>query len=97
MREILLWMAIHRTLLVATGFGVAQGIILVILLVTAHRVHVMKKEMDAVGVQVKNYLNIVLENEEEPVPPASTAAVESTEKDEEESRIISTVLQEIFP
>ena len=84
-------------LLEAVGFGAAQGIVLVILLVTARRVRMMKKEMDKVGAQVTNYLNIVLENEEENAPDADIARIENAKKDEEENRIISTVLQEIFP
>ena len=84
-------------LLEAIGFGAAQGIVLVILLVTARRVRMMKKEMDKVGAQVTNYLNIVLENEEENAPDANIARIENAKKDEEENRIISTVLQEIFP
>ena len=84
-------------LLEAIGFGAAQGIVLVIVLVTARRVRMMKKEMDKVGAQVKNYLNIVLENEEENAPDADIARIENAKKDEEENRIISTVLQEIFP
>ena len=84
-------------LLEAIGFGAAQGIVLVILLVTARRVRMMKKEMDKVGAQVTNYLNIVLENEEENAPDADIARIENAKMDEEENRIISTVLQEIFP
>ena len=84
-------------LLEAIGFGAAQGIVLVILLVSARRVRMMKKEMDKVGAQVTNYLNIVLENEEENAPDADIARIENAKKDEEENRIISTVLQEIFP
>ena len=84
-------------LLEAIGFGAAQGIVLVILLVTARRVRMMKKEMDKVGAQVTNYLNIVLENEEENAPDADIARIENAKTDEEENRIISTVLQEIFP
>lgn len=84
-------------LLEAIGFGAAQGIVLVILLVTARRVRMMKKEMDKVGAQVTNYLNIVLENEEENAPDADIVRIENAKKDEEENRIISTVLQEIFP
>ena len=84
-------------LLEAIGFGAAQGIVLVILLVTARRVRMMKKEMDKVGAQVTNYLNIVVENEEENATDADIARIENAKKDEEENRIISTVLQEIFP
>ncbi len=84
-------------LLETIGFGAAQGIVLVILLVTARRVRMMKKEMDKVGAQVTNYLNIVLENEEENALDADIARIENAKKDEEENRIISTVLQEIFP
>ena len=52
--------------------------------------------MDKVGAQVTNYLNIVLENEEENAPDADIARIENAKKDEED-RITSTVLQEIFP
>ena len=64
-------------LLEAIGFGAAQGIVLVILLVTARRVRMMKKEMDKVGAQVTNYLNIVLDNEEENAPDADIARIEN--------------------
>jgi len=97
MREILLWMTTHQMMLEAIGFGVTQGIVLIILFVTARRVRMMKKEMDKVGAQVKNYLNIVLENEEENAPDTDSVRIENAKKDEEENRIISTVLQEIFP
>lgn len=97
MTEIMLWMAGHQTTLVVGGFALAEVITLSVLLVTAHRVRMMKKEMDKVGEQVKNYLNIVLENDEEDVSETDDIKMKNLRRDEEENRIISTVLQEIFP
>ncbi len=97
MTEIMLWMAAHKVALVIGGFALAEVILLSVLLVTAHRVRMMKKEMDKVGEQVKNYLNIVLENEVEDTLENDRAEMRNSKRDEEENRIISTVLQEIFP
>ena len=82
MMEIMLWM---------------ETITVSVLLVTARRVRMMKKEMEKVGGQVKNYLNIVLEGEQEDSSEIDDIKVQGLQKDEEENRIISTVLQEIFP
>ena len=97
MTEIMLWMAEHQTTLIVGGFALAEVITLSVLLMTAHRVRAMKKEMDKVGEQVKNYLNIVLENEEEDSLEMDNIKMQNSRRDEEENRIISTVLQEIFP
>ena len=87
MREIWLWMVEYQNLLVTMGFAFGQVLMLVILLVTAMRVRRMKKEMD----------NYVLENDEDETPESDTDATVRAKRDEEENRIISTVLQEIFP
>ena len=97
MTEIMLWMAEQQTTLIVGGFALAEVITLSVLLMTAHRVRMMKKEMDKVGEQVKNYLNIVLENEEEDSLEMDNIKMQNSRRDEEENRIISTVLQEIFP
>lgn len=97
MREIWLWMVEYQNLLVTMGFAFGQVLMLVILLVTAMRVRRMKKEMDKICEQVKNYLDYVLENDEDETPESDTDATVRAKRDEEENRIISTVLQEIFP
>lgn len=97
MREIMLWMAANQLLLMTVIVGVVQVVVLIILLVTAHRVRMMKKEMEKVGKQVRNYLDIVLENGEEDAVETNVIKIGDAKKDEEENRIISTVLQEIFP
>ena len=97
MTEIMLWMAENQALLVMVTFGLVQVILLIILLVTAHRVRMMKKEMDKIGTQVRNYLDVVLENEETDAQEQNIIRTDNTKRDEEENRIISTVLQEIFP
>ena len=97
MREIWLWMVEYQNLLVMMGFAFGQVLMLVILLVTAMRVRRMKKEMDKTCGQVKNYLDYVLENDEDETPESDTDATVRAKRDEEENRIISTVLQEIFP
>ena len=53
--------------------------------------------MDKTCEQVKNYLDYVLENDEAETPESDTDATVRAKRDEEENRIISTVLQEIFP
>ena len=97
MTEIMLWTAAHKMALTMGGFALAEAIILAVLLAMAHRVRMMKKEMDKVTEQVRNYLNIVLENEEENTVENACAKMPDSKRDEEENRIISTVLQEIFP
>lgn len=97
MREIWLWMVEYQNLLVTMGFAFGQVLMLVILLVTAMRVRRMKNEMDKICEQVKNYLDYVLENDEDETPESDTDATVRAKRDEEENRIISTVLQEIFP
>ena len=97
MREIWLWMVEYQNLLVTMGFAFGQVLMLVILLVIAMRVRRMKKEMDKICEQVKNYLDYVLENDEDETPESDTDATVRAKRDEEENRIISTVLQEIFP
>lgn len=97
MREIMLWMAANQELLMTVIFSLIQAVLLIILLVTAHRVRMMKKEMDKVSEQVRNYLDIVLENGEQDAEQTNVIKIGDAQKDEEENRIISTVLQEIFP
>ena len=97
MREIWLWMVEYQNLLVTMGFAFGQVLMLVILLVTAMRVRRMKKEMDKTFEQVKNYIDYVLENDEDETLESDTDATVRAKRDEEENRIISTVLQEIFP
>lgn len=97
MTEIMLWMAANRMLLFMVLFGLTQAIVLVILLVTARRIRMMKKEMDKVGAQVRDYLDIVLQNDEEDTLETKNVNLINAKRDEEENRIISTVLQEIFP
>jgi uncharacterized membrane protein (DUF485 family) len=97
MRGIWLWVVEYQNLLVTLGFAFGQVLMLVILLVTAMRVRRMKKEMDKTCEQVKNYLDYVLENDEDETQESDTDATVRAKRDEEENRIISTVLQEIFP
>lgn len=97
MTDILQWIITNREPVTVVGFGIIQTIILVVLLVASHRVHAMKKEMDRIVVQVKNYMDIVLENEEEELQKCNIDAMQKSRREEEENRIISSVLQEIFP
>lgn len=97
MTEMIQWITMHQKLILTIVFWLVQGMIFVVLFVTAHRVRLMKKEMDSVCAQVKSYLEIVLKNEEEDVQESQVAEWKKKQKDEEENRIITTVLREMFP
>lgn len=100
MTEIIQWMMGHQMMIMTIAFWLFQGMVICTVLVTARRVRMMKKEMDKVGVQVRNYLDAILEEEEDKEEHSQERSMEEIRKmqrDEEENRIISTVLQEIFP
>jgi predicted negative regulator of RcsB-dependent stress response len=78
----------------AGGIFVVQMILLVVQLVVAHRVRVVKRQLENITEQVQQYLRVVLDAEG---PEESNTKNAQKTFDEEESRLISAVLQEIFP
>lgn len=84
------------------------GAILILFLaiscVQIHKINVIKKRMDGIAGQVKNYLSYVMDGEEQECVPAAEASGNKTEEErqkqhqeEEQNRLISAVLEEIFP
>lgn len=63
------------------------------------RVKRVQNKVDAVTERVENYLSVILESEAETeeMEQRAIALQEKIQREEEENRIISTVLQEIFP
>ncbi len=77
------------------GLVILMIIILINVICTNHKLKKITKE-------VKNYLSYIMETEEENSPIQEKHSTMKTEdrkyrKDEQESRILSTVLNEIFP
>jgi hypothetical protein len=69
---------------------VAMGVLLIILL---RKITILKKQTDDIIKEVKNYLDCVLEEPEEPVHNKKV----NSDKDERQNRIIQAVLGEYFP
>ena len=102
MTEIVTWMEIYWREILFGLFWLLQGIFFIMLMVTAHRTAVIKKKLKRVCSKVEEYVNAVLE-EDEPVRETKAemrepvTAVTRDSRSEEESRIVSAVLKEIFP
>jgi hypothetical protein len=69
---------------------IAMGVLLIILL---RKITILKKQTDDIIKEVKNYLDCVLEEPEEPVHNKKV----NSDKDERQNRIIQAVLGEYFP
>ena len=69
---------------------IAMGVLLIILL---RKITILKKQTDDIIKEVKNYLDCVLEEQEEPVHNKKV----NSDKDERQNRIIQAVLGEYFP
>jgi hypothetical protein len=78
-------------------FFATQGVILLLLLVVAHRVRSVKRQMQNIVAQVEHYLAIVLDSETPQVSEQQVLTPERESREEEENRLISAVLREIFP
>mgnify|MGYP004517863079 FL=1 len=77
-----------------------QFMLILFVLILIHKINAMKRKTDQVIAKVNDYLTVILEDEPE------ESGVQQTEKKkeqtkaldaEEQNRLISTVLQEIFP
>ncbi len=81
--------------------GVLQLLVLVVLALLIHKINMISRKTDRITKKVENYLKVILEEETEKETniPAPDMGVNSRGKMDEETqtRIISSVLQEIFP
>ncbi len=86
------------------GIGLVMILVLFLLCVEIHKVNKMKKQMEKVIDKVISYVDTVLQEDE----PAKISEMKSDEgygketsekdrKEEDQSRIINAVLEEIFP
>lgn len=82
--------------------GIFILLLVIITCVQIHKINVIKKRMNSIAVEVKRYLAIVME-EEQP-DEVQTADLHNARKiqqkqrqEEEQNRLISAVLEEIFP
>jgi hypothetical protein len=82
-------------------------VLLVCTIIQLHKIKKMNRRIDSVVKSVENYLSVIMKDEEragEEAPAKSGLAPEyfvpndaKKEKQEEQSRLVSAVLQEIFP
>lgn len=83
----------------------ALDVLLFILSLTAiHKINRTKKKLDHITGAVEGYLAAVLSDEEQPEEPVPEGTLQAENqnggyhsKEEEQNRLISAVLQEIFP
>lgn len=95
------WLEIYWREVLFGLFWTMQGLFLILLITTAHRASVVRKKLNRILEKVEACVNSM---QKEDKPETQTAAVHiqnRPERDhkvaEEESRIISSVLKEIFP
>ena len=100
MSMIVVWLETYWRELLFGLFWLMQGIILITLIVTAHRASVIRKKINRMCTRVEEYVDAVMQ-EDKPVPErrqiVQTVDNERSRRSEEESQIVSAVLKEIFP
>lgn len=101
MSAIITFVQANGQLLLVGGFGLLLFVILFVQISLLRRVGKMQRKINAVTERVGNYLEVIMESDPEPAPESKELAVRVSEekmrREEEESRIISSMLQEIFP
>lgn len=87
------------------GIGVIGALILLLMIVTSvliHKINIIQKRMNTIAVEVKRYLALVMEEDQaEELRAKAIANAEGNQQkkrqEEEQNRLISAVLEEIFP
>ena len=101
MQEILLFVQAHTLLIVAGIVGLFLLIQLILQIKLVRKMSRMQKKIDTITDKVGEYLAVVMEPEtgsqEEKADADLKISREKMQREEEETRIISAVLQEIFP
>ena len=101
MQEILLFVQAHTLLVVAGVVGLFLLIQLILQIKLVRKMSRMQKKIDTITDKVGEYLAVVMEPETESQEEKADADLkisrEKMQREEEETRIISAVLQEIFP
>ena len=101
MQEILLFVQAHTLLVVAGVVGLFLLIQLILQIKLVRKMSRMQKKIDTITDKVGEYLAVVMDPENESQEEKADADLkisrEKMQREEEETRIISAVLQEIFP
>lgn len=101
MQEILLFVQAHTLPIVAGIVGLFLLIQLILQIKLVRKMSRMQKKIDTITDKVGEYLAVVMEPETESQEEKADADLkisqEKMQREEEETRIISAVLQEIFP
>lgn len=97
MTDLIAWVETYYVQLLVGAFFALQFLLVIMIAVASHRIAMVRRNMKAITTQVEHYLNVVLEADAQPNSEEETSRQEKRRMDEEENRIISTVLKEIFP
>ena len=101
MQEILLFVQAHTLPIVAGIVGLFLLIQLILQIKLVRKMSRMQKKIDTITDKVGEYLAVVMDPENEVQEEKADADLkisqEKMQREEEETRIISAVLQEIFP
>jgi hypothetical protein len=97
MSEFITWVQQYHSQLMTGGFFAMQGICLLVLLVASRRIKTVKRKLEDATGQVEHYLQVVMESETGNEEEGTPSRVSSTRAQEEENRLITSVLREIFP
>lgn len=91
----------------ANELTITNVFLLMLIIITCmqvHKMNVMRKQMHAVAAEVKKYLICVMEEDDDRQKQPGRETMEEQErlqkkkeKEEEDNRLISAVLEEIFP
>lgn len=97
MTMVMTWIQTYwKELLFGLFWGI-QVLLLIFLAVVVHRTSMIKKKMNQITSKVGEYLNVVMqEDDEKPEEEVKTVSLQR-QMEEEENRLISSVLREIFP
>jgi predicted PurR-regulated permease PerM len=91
------WVEAYHAQIFAGSLLVLLGILIMVLLVVAHRVRGIGRQLQQITEQVQHYLQVVLETDGSGASEEPNEAAAQKSSEEEKSRLISAVLQEIFP
>lgn len=100
MSEIILFVQTYGQWLAAGIFALLLIVLLVNQFRLLRRVKKLQRNIDGIAAKVRDYLAVVMDSEErEPVRDAreNRAVSAKGRNEEEDSRLVSSVLQEIFP
>jgi hypothetical protein len=97
MSNIIAWMENYQTQLLTGGFFALQLFAVLQLFIVARRVRLVRRQIRAITEKVEQYLAVVMEPESPVEPEPPVYATIGKRREEEENRLISAVLKEIFP